>query len=153
MKGVEHYYQETSFTCGPASLLIAYRALGIEYNETMLALEVGTTDKGTYWGQMFKHAVVNMDFPVELRSRSSYKDLMRDFKRGIIIVAWSQDEGKEPGPHYSVISGITDDLIEITDPGLPKERWPSIMLKDEFVNKWFTEGCHQSYLLIKPKSG
>jgi len=153
MKEIKYYSQETSFGCGPASLLIAYKALGIEYNETALTLEAGTTKEvGTDWGQMFYHAAERLKFPVELKSGSSYEDLMKDFGRGIIIVAWSMDADNEPGSHYSVVSGITDDLIELTDPGRSKEHWPSIMTKEEFVNKWFTDRFQGSYLLIKPKS-
>ncbi len=152
MKEIKHYYQEHSSGCGPASLLIAYKALGIDYNEVALTLELGITkdDVGADWGQMFYH-VATLGFPTELKSVSSYESLKEDFSRGIIIIAWSTDSDTELQPHYSVVSGITDDLIDLTDPGLSIENWPSIIPREEFLSKWFILGYPKSYLLIKPK--
>jgi len=150
MKEIKHYYQEASFSCGPASLLIAYRSLGLDHNEVAICAECGTTkEDGTDWGQMFYHTVL-MGFPAELKSNATYKDIKKDFKRGRIIVAWCTDD--EPASHYAVVSGVLDDLIELTDPGQRSEKWPSVMTKEEFMNKWFTETAVRTYLLIKPKA-
>jgi hypothetical protein len=150
MKEIKHYYQETSFGCGPASLLIAYRALGLEYNEVTLTVELGTDKDGTGWDQMFAHVREITKFPVELRNRATYEELKEDFEKGIIIVGWTSDGDKNPGPHFSVASGILDDLIELTDPGSPE--WPTIMAKEEFISKWFDNESEKAYLLIKPKT-
>lgn len=151
MKEIKHFYQTPDFGCGAASLLIAYRALGIEYNEVSLTLELGTTKDGTSWFQMIEHTAM-LGFPTEFKNQANYKDLQKNFKNGVEVIAWSTDGNAEPQPHFSVISGITNDLIELTDPGRPPEDWPSIMTKEEFLSKWFITDYARSYLLIKPKS-
>jgi ABC-type bacteriocin/lantibiotic exporter with double-glycine peptidase domain len=150
MKEIRHYSQSSCFSCGSAALLIAYDSMGVTYNEVSLAVELGTTKDGTSWEQVITHTE-KLGFPVEFKSRATYKDLQKDIERGAIIIAWGTDGNTEIDAHFSVLSGITNDLIELTDPGIPEEEWPSIMSKEEFLNKWYLEGLPRTYLLIKPK--
>jgi len=154
MEKIRHYFQEAPFSCGPASLLIAYEALGIHFNEVSLAVEMGISQDGIDWSEMFDHVAAKLKPPAELKSNATYKDLQKDFKRGVIVVAWATDVGQQLDLHYSVVSGILKDMIELTDPGLPSSDWPSIMTKEDFMNKWGTyDEYPNSYLLLKPKIG
>ena len=151
MKRIKPYTQETTFTCGVGALIIAYKALGIDYNEPTLLLEMGVTKDGSDWQHIVEH-VASRGFPLELKLRTTYKDLQKDANKGVVIVSWTTDWGGEPGGHFSVLSGILDDMIELTDPGVPEEMNPLIMEKGIFMGKWGTDNGLQSYLLIKPKS-
>lgn len=154
MEKIRHYYQANGSTCGQASLLIGYDALGITYNEVSLVIEMRATGDGTSWSEMFDHATSKVMLPTELKGNASYKDLQKDFKRGVVIVAWASDSGEQLDYHYSVVSGILKEMIELTDPGLPFEEWPTIMPKQEFLAKWGAYNIYpNSYLLIKPKKG
>lgn len=150
-KEIEPYEQRTSFTCGAASLVIAYRALGINISEEILISEMRITQEGVTWPEIVEN-LVDHGFGLKWYVRANYKELKQDFKKGVVIVAWNTDWSGEPGGHYSVVSGITNDLIELTDPGIPVQEWPSIMTKDEFLAKWDVGGVYSnSYILIKPK--
>ena len=152
MKEALRYTQETTYSCGAASLLIAYHMLGIDYNEPTLMHEVGTTpDQGTQMEVMFNHAA-SLGFPVELKCNASYRDLKKDHKRGAVVIAMNPYWNGEPGGHYVVLEDLDDEIVSLADPGLTKENWPNMMSKDEFISKWNCPGYPASYLLIRPKS-
>lgn len=145
------YRQETSFSCGAAALLMAYRRLGIRYNEPTLILELGTNqEEGTEMNKMYEHAS-SYGFPTEMKCNQTYEDLQKDFKKGQVIVPITVDWGGEPGGHYVLVSDIDPDMIELADSGIEIDDWPEIMSKKEFLVKWRCSYYNQSYLLICPK--
>jgi hypothetical protein len=130
---------------------ICYKKLGLDVSEFLLAHELKTNpETGTELEAMYDHAMAH-GFPAEMKCWQTYKDLQRDFKRGVIILAMTADWGGEPGGHYAVIEDIEPSMIELADPGLPAENWPHILDKQTFLTKWFADSYPQSYLLISPK--
>ena len=151
MKEIEPHEQLTTYSCGSAALTVAYRALGIECNEANILVELETGKNGVEWVNLVNHAS-NMGFPIELKLRATYKDIQKDFKRGVIITGFNTNCMGELFSHACVVSGVLDDYIELTDPGQPEEDWPTIMTREDFIANWAVNGEAQGYLLIKPKT-
>lgn len=145
------YEQKTDYTCGPASLLIAYRLLGRNYNEEVLAVELGTTKKGTDWEQMISHPA-KLGYKVEFKANATWANLVSALKRGVVIVGWEADDDGAPEGHFSVIKSIAGNLIEIANPGLPPDEWPEIIDKTAFLGKWRDEEMPRAMLIIKRPS-
>ncbi|MEK7113029.1 MAG: cysteine peptidase family C39 domain-containing protein [Patescibacteria group bacterium] len=145
---IKPYEQRFKFSCGPSSLLIAYQSLGVEYDEARLVTEIGTDITGTSWEEMLLHPL-RMGLKAELRGNSTWNELKRDFRRGVLIVGWSVNFPDTPSEHFSVVRDITDDLIELADPGIPIKDQPNIMEKEEFLVKWQGEVDKRIYLLIR----
>ena len=156
---IEAKMQEFYGTCGPASLVIAYNAIGHNYSEQRIVLETGGKIGGWDWSEMLSHVVDKAEYGVSFRARSSWGELMAEHKKyGYpIIVAWETDRREsaptgackaEPAGHFSVVKAITETDNTIADPGFGDI---VTLPRTYFEERWYEENTEKAYLAIRPR--
>ena len=130
---VPFYKQETIYTCGPASLRMAFSFFGRQVAESTLASEVGTNDAtGTERERMGEAAKTRGLIPHE-KTDAAIKDLTDLYRQGIPSIVRFVEPSQNVD-HYGVVIGIDGSNIVIHDPwngpetvfdlGMFFMRWP-----------------------------
>lgn len=150
---IKPYEQRYSFSCGPASLHIAYKAYGKDIDEGHIATELEINEEGTTWKAMKEHPS-KYGFNTWYKDRSDYEELkaVHDKTGFVQIIGWTSDRDNdrtkgEPEAHFSVIRRITPTHIMIADPAFANLY---TMKKEDFMNKWFDDEAKRAYLTIVP---
>ncbi len=144
---IKPYEQLYDSSCGPASLHIAYLALGKDIPEDQLVKELDCDDDGTDWEAMLANPQKH-GFSVWESHRAKYEDLEDVIKvTGFpVIVPWFSNRGRtEAADHYSVIKKISPLGILLVDPGQGDYY---AMEKDEFVKRWSCNNNNKDYMVI-----
>lgn len=144
------YEQRKTYTCGPATLLMAYKYLGKNFLEEDIAEKLHTDKEGTSWEELIAHPS-NLGYRVEFTSNADWEDLRRNMDKGVVCVSWQTDRYGEPDGHFSLVADMTDDMIELANPGLSIDKWPDIFDKQTFMSKWQDEQLSKCFMVIIPK--
>lgn len=134
--------------CGPASLEIAFRALGKNVTQEEIAAEVDNVDDGMSWGEMIRVAM-NHGFTVGVYKHSEYDALVNAYNRCAcpIIVGWDSDRDGEPGAHFSVVKHVNGEMIRLADPQF--EDYYSLSRPD-FEAVWYDAESNRAFMAIMP---
>lgn len=153
------YEQKYYFSCGPASLAIAYKCLGHNHTEERIMRELDASVMGTEWWELLHHVADITEYGVSMRFRATFEEMKEELdKFGFpIIICWQTDRrrtpvegglGAEPGGHYSVVKSMTDTEITLADPGFGDiATFPREYLED----RWYEENTERVYLAIRPR--
>jgi ABC-type bacteriocin/lantibiotic exporter with double-glycine peptidase domain len=145
-KEIQPYEQLSTYSCGSATLKLAWETLGLGYREEQLMVELQTDLNGTSWEDIFDH-IKKTGFKVELKGNTTYKDLLRDQDKGLIILSWASEGEDCVDGHFGLLVRALPDMIELANPGLAVEDWPYILTKEEFEARWW----EKEYLLLHKK--
>lgn len=98
------YKQSTQYSCGPASLSIALRFLGLRYSERWLSKYMGTKPVTGTTPSAFRVVLRLLGLKFFETENAGVYDLRKFVGRGFsVIVAWNfQGDG-----HYSIVTGLT----------------------------------------------
>ncbi len=98
------YKQRTEYSCGPASLRIALKLLGVEYDERWLSRRMHTSVKIGTSPSSFRDILRMLNIDLTEIENATIGDIRRFVQRSLpVIVAWNyRDDG-----HYSVVTGLT----------------------------------------------
>lgn len=136
-------FQETLHIsmCGPASLKIVLKFLGIEKTEKDLAKMTGWNKRLGVDGQGIKNAAEKLGFKVEMSDKNDFRDIQKWLKRGVpVIVNWftrgrsDYSDSEIADGHYSVVAGLDRTFIYLQDPELGKIRK---IKRHDFLRVWF----------------
>lgn len=144
------YEQVYDWSCGPASLHIAYNALGRDISEDQLIKEADCNEDGTEWKEMLANPSRH-GFGVWEGHKADYDDLSRLVQviGYPVIVPWYSSRGKTPdADHYSVIKRISPLGVLLADPG-QGDYFP--IQRDEFIKRWTCNGNNRDYLVVVPQ--
>jgi predicted double-glycine peptidase len=157
---LQPYEQKYGCSCGPASLLVAYRALGIEtYNEERLIREADVGMNGCDWQELMIHVMDKAHLGLTFRASATWQELKYcyDMRGNPILVCWQTDryEGKVANDfthsidkHFSVVSDITDKDITLVDVGSGDL---FSMPKDYFMQRWYEEDRERCFMEVRPR--
>jgi hypothetical protein len=128
---VPEFSQSDGSTCGPASLRMVCATFGRVFAEGRLKRLAGTTTDGTDHAGMIAGAMAAGAI-VFAKDRGSLDELSWFLRQGLPVIVgwWSMEPGDRPfNPawtlrerrrfdcgHYSVVSAVGDDYVEIVDP-------------------------------------
>ncbi len=140
---IPYHHQERIYTCGAASLRMAFEALGIKKTEKQMARLLGTNKiKGT-WEKDFPRLAERYKLKYSVEHNGSINDLKKLYKKGYILIVCFYDR-KEREDHYAVVKKINSKEIHLLDPWNGpdkmykisnfKKMWKTISEKDL---KWF----------------
>jgi len=130
-----YHKQESSYTCGAASMRMALEYLGIKRSEKQVARLLGTNKvKGT-WEKEFPKLAERYRLSYVVNHRGAISDLKRLNKKGyVIIICFHHPVDKID--HYSVIREIAEGKIHLYDPW----KGPDSVYKLSYFDKiWRTE--------------
>lgn len=155
---LQAYEQKYGTSCGPASLVIAYNALGRAYSEKRVMMEGEINLTGAEWADMISHVVDKAGYGVLFRARSSWEDvkIIHELRGNPIIVCWQTErshkptEGDfaiEPAAHFSVVKRITDADITLVDPGFGDI---FTIPRQYFEERWYEENTEKCFMEIRP---
>lgn len=127
--------------CGPSTLKIIFDYYGLILPEKKLVKLCKTTrEKGTTV-QNIKAMAKNLGFKVKVQDNSSFKEIYTWLQKGVpVIVDWftrgrnDYDDFDIAGGHYSVVVGLDEKYIYISDPEIGRVRK---MDKYDFMSVWF----------------
>ncbi len=149
--------QRREYTCGIASLRTIFHYYGFNISEEELKRIGNITEDGTSHLQMRKLAN-KYNFRFYAKSYATLEDLKKWLKQDCPVIVDYQDYGTSNGKngHYSVVYGIDDNYIMLSDPAnyvegdnkkfsnnkkmtIEKflERWWDEDEKENEINRWF----------------
>ena len=141
------YHQRRNSACGPASLVICYRSLGLHLKEKTVCDDIVINNgAGAEWDDLVLHAIQN-GFNVSYKSEATIYDLMGEYFAGhpTIISYDLQMEGLPLGYHYSVIKSIDVNQVVLSDPADNKfTTWPTYT----FNQYWKDDAVQRAYLAL-----
>lgn len=145
---IEPSHQGTEGWCGPASLEIAFRALGLHVSQEEIVEDVANVNEGMSWLDMVEQADRH-GFAVGLYKGAEYEALVNAFNRCAcpIIVAWNSDRDGEPDAHFSVVKHVNGEMIKLADPQF--EDYYSLSRPD-FEAVWFDAETHHAFMVVMP---
>ena len=116
--------QDTSYTCGPSSLRMAFSVYGLNISEDWLRIKAGSTkDNGTTIENMIAAVkAVNSAYGTKFTSKNeTFKDwetLRNYLKRGYLVILRVESWLTKGGEHYVLLAGINLDTgdVELGDP-------------------------------------
>ena len=148
LRAIEPTHQTGEGWCGPASLFVALRALGIETDQDTIAKTVDDINGGMSWVEM-ENAARLLGCAVFRDKESSYDHLLdAHYETGLpIIVAWMSDRDGEPGAHFSVIKRMNMRSITLADPEYQDFVTYS---QPDFMEKWRDEETQRAYMIVFP---
>ena len=148
LRKIEPVHQTGVGACGPASLEISLRALGIEADQDTIAKTVDNINEGMSWEEM-ENAVRMYGCEAFRDKESSYDHLLdAHYETGLpIIVAWMSDRDGEPGAHFSVIKRMNMRSITLADPEYQDFVTYS---QPDFMAKWRDEETQRAYMIVFP---
>ena len=152
LRRIEPIHQHSEGYCGPASLLVALRALGIEADQDTIDKTVYNIKDGMSWEEM-ENAVRLYGCSAFREKETSYDHLLdAHYETGLpIIVAWMSDRnGEEDGAHFSVVKHMNLMSITLADPEFEDYITYSSV---EFMKKWRDEETERAYMVIFPPVG
>lgn len=122
--------QSTQYSCGPASLSIALRCLGLRYSERWLSKYMGTKPVTGTAPSAFRIVLRRLGLKFFETENAGVYDLTEFVGRGFsVIVAWDfQGDG-----HYSVVTSLTAHEVYMIDPFFGKLEKMRIR---KFVKLW-----------------
>lgn len=140
---IPYHEQESAYTCGAASLRMAFEYFGIKKSEKQMARLLGTNKvKGT-WEKDFPRIAEKYKLSYVVEHDGSLKDLIEFYNEGHVIIICFHDP-TEKEDHYSVIKKINKKEILLADPWFGPEKkfktsffkkiWRTISEKDL---RWF----------------
>lgn len=111
----KYYAQETSYTCGPASMKMVLENFKIKKSEEQLAKLMKTNRVRGTWRKHFQDVARKYKLKLITKSHSSIKELKYLIKNNYkIIVCYYYP--KEKFDHYSVVKNILKNEICFLDP-------------------------------------
>jgi predicted double-glycine peptidase len=126
--------QTTGYTCGPAAAVTILRQLGIEAQESELAIASKCTIKNGTTNEMLASAIKKLygkkGIDCSIRHFDSI-DQLKDICPMIAAIKLSPVVG-----HYTVVLEVTDDKVITGDPGYGKKEWSC----ENFKKKWYSDG-------------
>lgn len=151
LKAIEPTHQTGEGWCGPASLFLALRALGIEADQDTIAKTVDDIEEGMSWEEM-ENAVCLYGCSAIRKKESSYDHLLDDhYETGLpIIVAWMSDRDGEPGAHFSVVKRMNMRSITLADPEYSDLITYS---QPDFISRWRDAETEKAFMIIFPGGG
>jgi ABC-type bacteriocin/lantibiotic exporter with double-glycine peptidase domain len=130
---VPHHYQETIWTCGPASMRMVLEYFGIKKSEYKLVKWmrankiIGTRVKA------FPKIAERFGLNYVIMRNATIDDLRRYYKQGFkIIILFFEREEKDS--HYAVIKSITKKYITFLDPSYGPEH---VYKLKTFARYWY----------------
>jgi len=150
LRAIEPTRQQEANFCGPASLEIALRALGIEADQDTIVKTVDNIEDGMSWQEM--ENAVRLYGCGALRSKEASYDNLLDvhYETGLpIIVAWMSDRDGESGAHFSVVKRMNLRSITLAD---PEYQDFVTYLSVEFIEKWKDAETERAFMAIVPEA-
>jgi hypothetical protein len=134
-------YRQAAGFCGAASLLIAARHFGFDYDEVYLAklcdttAALGTDHAGLVQGAQAIGAVITHGTGGSI---AKLRRLVLKERLPVIVGWYSRDPGSPPGPgndHFSVVYHLTRTHVYLMDPEVPGGRRKMTIRK--FLRLWY----------------
>jgi len=142
---VSVHEQEKDYSCGSASLKMAYEAFYHYVDEAQIAREMKLTSEGASWAQMV-HNAGNNGFSTHFERESSWNSLKYFWKTGsVVVVCYQSGEEENMGSHFSPIQEISDRHISLADPAMGRI---VDMKRKDFENRWYDDEGLRSYMAI-----
>lgn len=139
--------QSTDYSCGPASLSIALRFLGLRYSERWLTKRMGAKPVRGTSPSGFRVVLRELGLEFFETENARVDDVRRFARRGSpVIVAWNlQGDG-----HYSVVTSLGARDVHLIDPFFGKLEKMNIR---KFVKLW-RDPCNNTsrWMLVIMKS-
>jgi predicted double-glycine peptidase len=126
--------QTTGYTCGPAAAVTVLRRLGIEAQESELAISSKCALKNGTTNELLANAIKKLygkkGIDCSIRKFDSIDQL-----KGIcpVIAALKLSSAAS---HYTVVLEVTDDKVIVGDPTGGKKEWSC----EYFGKRWFSDG-------------
>ena len=109
------YYQKTGYTCGPASVRIAARVLGVQpWGEKRLAEAAGTTDEGSD-EDVIKRAILCQGLTYDEKRCSSAKEFGYNVWYSL-LQGWPLVTCVDRWQHWVCVIGTVGDRLLVADP-------------------------------------
>lgn len=126
-------WQKTMYTCGPASLHMAFSLLGWEKkSERSLSLEAGTNkENGTTHQGMIDTALIQ-NFYCYVNAGSTIEEIRYFIKCGLPVIVDYTEPSSDVG-HYAIVSGYQDGHIILNDPWHGKG---FTLTEAKFTSRW-----------------
>lgn len=133
---VPHFKQETEYTCGPASLRMAFQYYGKDVSEKTLADSSDTSStEGTLTEKMTDAVRKNGLYAYE-KENASVSELIQLIDKGIPVVLNFMDVPQDSG-HFATLVGYTDTDLIFNDPwNGPDYALPRKGFEDIWHAKW-----------------
>lgn len=112
---ISYFKQETSYTCGPASLRMVLDSFYIKQTEKQISKITKANDKEGIWFKDLAKAVLKYNLSYIEKDNSAIKELKRLLKQKYRIIVCFFDK-KQNAFHYSVIKKIDERRIFLYDP-------------------------------------
>lgn len=129
---VPYFKQDTTYTCGPASLQMVFAYYGIRVSEEKLAQELGSaSEDGTRNGALID-AVLRRGLHCYVNDDATLEELMSLLERELPTVVNYIEPSQEDG-HYGVVIGVSEEHVVLHDP------WNGEGLEfshDAFLTRW-----------------
>ncbi|KKU81813.1 MAG: Pseudomurein-binding repeat-containing protein [Parcubacteria group bacterium GW2011_GWA1_47_8] len=146
---VPYHEQETEYTCGPASLQMAFLLLGKFKSEKTIAVHAETNrEEGTRHRGMIA-AALREKFYCYVNADSSIKEIKYFINLGFPVVIDYTEPSSEEG-HYAVVSGYKNKHIILSDSWNGKD---FTLTETELVSRWYDphnghNGCNQWMMVV-----
>lgn len=112
---VPYFKQDTVYTCGPASLKMAFAHFGVEVSEDELVPLLGTNDAFGTEREKMSDVVKSFGLIPFERTDATIDDVRRLVSRGVPVILRFLEE-QDNTDHYGVAIGIGEEEIVLHDP-------------------------------------
>lgn len=146
---IPFYAQETSWTCGPASMKMALEKLGIRKEEKELARVMKTTKKHGTDHKYFATAAKKFKLAFRVKTNSSLKNVKELLDDGWLVIINYFDEREKEG-HYAVAVRVEKNKLFINDPWNKKGKNVCFSGK-KFESIWYDEEGETGWLFAVKK--
>lgn len=146
---IPYHEQETEYTCGPASLQMAFSLLGKFESEKTIAVHAETNSEEGTRHQGMIDAALREKFYCYVNADSSIKEMKYFINLGFPVIVDYTEPSSDTG-HYAVVSGYKNRHIILNDP------WNGqgfTIAEAELVARWHDphngrNGCNQWMMVV-----
>ncbi len=131
LKHLRFFRQHKDYTCGPASLKMAFDFFGIHKKETTLSKEANTHKNGTAHKDLVRTARRN-GFYCHVHENSCINEIRYFIERDLPVIINYREPSSEEG-HYSVVVGHNKHKIILDDPWNGKRFTLNV---NKFLKRW-----------------
>lgn len=129
---VKYYKQDNVYTCGPVSLQMVFKFLGVFIDEKRMSKIAGASKTGGTSHKMMKRAVMKSGLFCRAKSNSSMKDIRSILSQKLPVIVNFVEPSEEVG-HYAVVVGLEGDELLFNDPWNGKD---FRMKENDFLGRW-----------------
>ena len=115
MVSINYYNQETSWTCGSASMRMVLDVCGIKKSEKQVVKLLGTNKIRGTWARFYPQLAEKYKLNYIVKRNSNLEELKKIIKEGYVVLT-AYYVPKEKVDHYVVVKNIDKNYIFFLDP-------------------------------------